>query len=326
MDRMEIEKKLQRMREDRKRADATEDRRRVLNIEIDETALARVLGQNEERLAKGSTRSMKRVVDRAKRDVRKIVRRRFKQYDGPNASLTGAAKFENSWRGVYYPDRRNVLSLSPRGFIFFNAPWSSIFETGGTIEGDALVMPLPNAPKLGLGQSRSIAGRWQKRSNLAEARALLGNRDTGKRQSIPTANGYILGAGEEDVRRAGLVGKIKPTIFDAVNRRAFYALFWVTKRTRIKPRINVAAEVKKASALFPQIFPAEMKKIERSAARAAERKRLRETQPVSRGRWPGALAPSSSWYFGCVTRAPARARRHCRHGRPHSSTDLTRRR
>jgi hypothetical protein len=61
-------------------------------------------------------------------------------------------------------------------------------------------------------------------------------------------------------------------------------LFWVTRRTRIKPRINVAAEVKKASALFPQIFQSEMSKIERSAARAAERKRLREIQRASRGR------------------------------------------
>jgi hypothetical protein len=257
---------------------------RTLRIDIDETALARVLGQNEVRLAKAATRSMKRVVDRAKRDVRRVVRRKFKQYQGPNASLTGAAKFENSWRGVYYPDRRNAFSLSPRGFIFFNAPWASIFEAGGTIEGDALVMPLPNALALGLGQSRSIAGRWKKSSNLDGARALLGNPDTGKLQSIPTANGYILGAGEEDVRRAGLAGKIKPTIFDAVSRRAFYALFWVTKRTRIKPRINVAAEVKKASALFPQIFQSEMRKIERSAARAAERKRLREIQRASRGR------------------------------------------
>lgn len=275
---------LRRMREDRVRADATADRRRVLNIDIDETALAKVLGQSEERMAKAATRAMKRVVDVAKRDVRRIVRRKFIQYDGPNASLTGEAKFENSWRGVYYPDRKNAFSLSPRGFIFFNAPWSIIFEVGGTITGDALVIPLPNALALGLGQSRSPAGRWQKNSNLDEARALLGNPDTGKLQSIPSANGYILGAGEEEVEKAGLAGKIKPTIFDITTRRPFYALFWVTKRTRIKPRINVTAEVKKATARFPQIFGTELRKIERSAARAAERKRLREIQRAARGR------------------------------------------
>ena len=266
-------------------ADAFEQlRRRVMNIDIDETALAQVLGQSEQRMAKAATRSMKRVVDVAKRDVRRVVRMRFKQYDGPNASLTGAAKFENSWRGVYYPDRKNAFSLSPRGFIFFNAPWSSIHETGGTIIGDALVIPLPNALALGLGQSRSPAGRWKKKSNLDAARALLGSPDTGKLQSISTPDGYLLGAGEEDVKRAGLKGQLKPTIFDARNRRSFYALFWVTRRTRINPRINDAAEVKKATSRFPQIFGTEFQKIERSAARAAERKRLREIQKASRGR------------------------------------------
>lgn len=275
--------RLLRMRRDLLAADTATDRRRVMSIEIDETALAKVLGQNEERLAKAATRAMRRVVDVAKRDVRRMVRKQFVQYDGPNASLTGRARFENSWRGVYYPDRRGAFSLAPRGFIFFNAPWSTIFETGGTITGDALVIPLPNALKLGLGQSRSPAGRWQKRSNLDEARALLGNPDTGKLQSIPSANGYILGAGEEDVERAGLKGKIQPTIFDIMNRRAFYALFWVTKRARIKPRISVEGEVKKATARFPQIFGAELRKIERSAARAAERKRLREIQRAARG-------------------------------------------
>lgn len=157
-----------------------------------------------DRIAQAASGAIKQAGDLLKTQVRSNI-----------ASAGFGPKWQNSWRVTFYPkDGHASVNAAVTGF--HKIPYSSIFETGGTItgKGGLLWLPLPTVPKkAGRGKAtpRSLAAKGVKlfsmrRSGgpplLATSVRMGANASTSKRFSLGALTRGKKGGGKRAVVRA----------------------------------------------------------------------------------------------------------------------------